>query len=437
MSHKTFTISFVLAHILAASLCAFPATATLRSEASVRSGPGELFYETSRLSAGDAVQVFSISETDWCAIRPPIGSFSWVNGKTLYVGLDGIGVATTDGADVRVGSEITDQCGTIQVALQSDERVRVLDRVRVDDDAESPIWYKIAPPSGEFRYIHRDYLDVAISGMPTPRARPQPAAILPVAYEVELSVTSAPPVVPALASVAPPVIRRPFAEAYQELRDEVGLAMRQPTEDWVFETLHQQAEQLITIAPSEPERAQVQQLALALSKTQLVRKELTQRRALAQIGSPARAHAATPALTSLQSPSTSAMASPLVNPLPVTASPQTMRPVGYRAGNHATAPTTTPFVMFPSATSSAAPSAAPFAVEGTLGRFAPAPAGYPPYAVLDANQQVVCLVTPQRGVPLDTLVGKRVGLQGTLGVYKTKEGASLRHIDANVVVAVP
>ncbi|MGL4943845.1 MAG: hypothetical protein ACRC46_11730 [Thermoguttaceae bacterium] len=421
MSHKIISIGFILTHVFAASLFAFPITATLRSEASVRSGPGEEFYETLRLQAGDAVQVYAIGETDWCEIRPPIGSFSWVSGEALRVGHDGIGVVTADTAIVRVGSELTDLCSAIQVSLRQDEKVRVIDRVRVEGDAANPVWYKIAPPRGEFRYIHKSFLDVAVTPMRLP-----PSDIVPVSYETT-TVATTPDV------VFTPAPQRPFAEMLRELRDEATLAMRQPTEDWVFETLHQQAERLLEDAPTEIDRQQVQQLVVALSKTQMVRKELSQRRALAQMGSASQARAATPALRSLETS-------------PATA----MLPVGYRTALP-TVPVTTPAtiptpVTAPSSLPSTWPSAnvptaqttssSPFAVEGTLGRFAPAPPGYPPYAVLDEKRQVVCLVTPQRGVSLEKLVGKRIGLQGTLGVYKTKEGVALRHIGANVASEV-
>lgn len=410
----------------ASSVFAFPTTATLRTEAIVRSGPGESFYETSRLKIGDDVQVHRVTEDGWCAIRPPIGSFSWVSGRALQVGIDNVGVATSnslsgDPLSVRIGSDSSDLCSAIQISLRQGEKVMVIDRATIDSDIENPLWYKISPPSGEFRYVHRDAID--FSETKNSPAIIQPV-IQPVAYQFENTAreisTSAAPLNIETQSI-------PFAQTFHELREEVGRAMRQPTEDWVFETLHAQAKQLVPAAPTEQERVQLEQMVLALSRTQQIRKELAQRRTLAQMTSVSQGRAAAsnvpsllPTQNSLQNSSLAPGALPIhpANQIPVTATPHTMKPVAYRV---------------PAETAS---SANPFAIEGILGRFSPAPEGYPPYAILDAQQQVTCLVTPQRGVILEQLVGKRVGLGGALGVYQTSDGASLRHISANTAIAL-
>ena len=44
----------------------------------LRCGPGDDFYPTERLVAGAAVEVWTIDESGYCAVRPVKGSFSWV-----------------------------------------------------------------------------------------------------------------------------------------------------------------------------------------------------------------------------------------------------------------------------------------------------------------------------------------------------------------------
>ena len=48
-----------------------------QAEIAVRSGPGDAFYITDHLKVGQKVQVFR-HKGDWCAVRPPAGSFSYV-----------------------------------------------------------------------------------------------------------------------------------------------------------------------------------------------------------------------------------------------------------------------------------------------------------------------------------------------------------------------
>src|SRR5437763_1764074 len=54
-------------------------------EAEVRSGPSPEFYVTSRLRAGNKVEVLRVSDKNpgWYEIHPPLGSFSWINGNFL------------------------------------------------------------------------------------------------------------------------------------------------------------------------------------------------------------------------------------------------------------------------------------------------------------------------------------------------------------------
>lgn len=125
------------------------------TEVDILSGPDDSYYPTTRLRQGQEVEVYYETE-DWCAIRPPEGSFSWISALYVEVDLDNnVGTIIADGLASRIGSDDTEICETVQVKLKKGERVLVLEQLETPENSTSPIWYKIAPPSGEFRWVHR------------------------------------------------------------------------------------------------------------------------------------------------------------------------------------------------------------------------------------------------------------------------------------------
>ncbi len=121
----------------------------------VRSGPGQSYYPTDKLKAGREVEVYRHDPGGWCAIRPVKGSFSWVSDRYLQGGKDDLAIVTADGVASRVGSRFSDIRDVIQIRLHKGEVVEVLDCVQTG----SRKWYKITPPSGEFRWVAGKYLD--------------------------------------------------------------------------------------------------------------------------------------------------------------------------------------------------------------------------------------------------------------------------------------
>ena len=74
-----------------------------------------------------------------------------------------------------------------------------------------------------------------------------------------------------------------------------------------------------------------------------------------------------------------------------------------------------------------------FDVVGRLGEFENPPAGYPPYAVADEKQQILCLISPTTGLALKEHVGKVVGVNGILGFYEKTNQPKRRHITVQEV----
>jgi hypothetical protein len=128
-------------------------------EVYVRSGPGERYYPTGKLQAGAEVEVYRHGPDGWYAIRPPKGSFSWVDARYLKPRPEGLAEVTGDRVAARVGSEFSDIRDVIQVRLDRGETVEVLGTKSMGSGDSATMWYKTAPPSGEFRWVHGKYVD--------------------------------------------------------------------------------------------------------------------------------------------------------------------------------------------------------------------------------------------------------------------------------------
>lgn len=182
-----FTRSFVLLLLLLATGWAvqaqagqhFPYRAYIKEDGvSVRSGPGEDYYASLELPRGQYVDVYRHDPGGWCAIRPPAGSFSWISGKYLELEDDRIAKVIGNHVAVRVGSSQSTLRDVIQVRLDQGEKVEVLESRRLGG-SEGEIWYKIAPPAGEFRWVSKQFLDLS---------PPEPVAVEPPASADESDV---------------------------------------------------------------------------------------------------------------------------------------------------------------------------------------------------------------------------------------------------------
>ncbi len=134
----------------------------------VRSGPSEDAYPTGSVAKNRYVEAYFRSADGWCAIRPPQGSFSWVNAKFVRRETDGIGRIVASGGKAvpsRVGGATVEESALVQVGLKNGTQIKILDETRLSDGST---WLKIAPPSGEFRWIRANDLiaDPAISRLP-------------------------------------------------------------------------------------------------------------------------------------------------------------------------------------------------------------------------------------------------------------------------------
>ncbi len=136
----------------------------------LRSGPGDDFYATDELAEGSELEVYQEQPDGWCAVRPPEGSFSWVFARHVRLSAGGLGEVNKDDVAARVGGRAGDQRDVVQVRLTKGEVVQILGA----DDQDGQTWYKIAPPSGEFRWVRKT--DLVSDGALEPAAPIHPKA---------------------------------------------------------------------------------------------------------------------------------------------------------------------------------------------------------------------------------------------------------------------
>lgn len=126
--------------------------------AEVRSGPGSdsKLYGTNNLKAGDLITVVQERPDGWLAIRPPDGSFSWVQSKYLQrivATQPNYLVQTNDGnkIPVYIGSAVLNTKPTLESArLARGSQVKSLGAEQSDGKEN---WIPIVPPENELRYI--------------------------------------------------------------------------------------------------------------------------------------------------------------------------------------------------------------------------------------------------------------------------------------------
>lgn len=172
------TLLLLLAALAAESSADFPFTAeVIGEEAEIHAGNGRRFYQTDRLKRGTRVEVHRRDAGGWYAIRPPEGSFSWVPAEQVNLTDDpDVAEVTAEDTVSWIGSRVEKvRDHRYHVELKIGERLEILGEKKVAAEDGEQVWYKIAPPAGEFRWIHsRDVRAVLIVPAESPTS-PLPA----------------------------------------------------------------------------------------------------------------------------------------------------------------------------------------------------------------------------------------------------------------------
>lgn len=358
----------------------FPYTAYVCIDnAYVRSGPGKHYYPTDKLKRGNAVEVYRQAPGGWLAIRPPRKSFSWVPASSLQPTQGRLGVLIGDRVASHIGSRLNDSLSAVQVWLERGEQVEILAAEPLSVNGEQSLWCKIAPPSGEFRWIYGKFVD---------RSRPAPSVPF-VALE---PLAPAPPPPVETSALAPdaatlPAYSGPIAsDSFDAHLTAVDLALSatvvQQMSTWRFDDLERRAERVLNQAQTADQRERARRLLDRVAKFEDIKRRSD---AIAGIEVFNRSDMGASRSRLQLTAMTTAPTAPIL-PQPA---PSMVTPAGSTAPHYdAVGKLTSVRSLRPNA---------------------------PPYALLDANREPIAFVTPGAGVDLRPLLGHQIGVSGTRG----------------------
>ncbi|KAA5541377.1 hypothetical protein FYK55_17550 [Roseiconus nitratireducens] len=123
-----------------------------------RCGPGEDHYRTDPLRQGQELEVYLETGDGWLGIRPPEDSFCWLPAHATDLSSDGSTATVRDDETVVwIGTQLgRARRYRWQVQLNAGEQVSVIGKMERDGKEGPETWLRIVPPSGEFRWVHRD-----------------------------------------------------------------------------------------------------------------------------------------------------------------------------------------------------------------------------------------------------------------------------------------
>jgi hypothetical protein len=163
-----------------------------------RCGPGADYYRTDPLRHGQPLEVYVETEDGWLGIRPPDGSFCWLPADVVKLSpRQDFGVITEENSLAWIGTHLGKANKYLwQVQLAKGEEVAIVGRAKREGPDGMKLWYRIVPPAGEFRWVHRDQVvdnpelllrekprpgTRIASGRPTPA--PEPEEFAEAAYD--------------------------------------------------------------------------------------------------------------------------------------------------------------------------------------------------------------------------------------------------------------
>jgi|LakMenEpi03Aug12_release.lakeMendotaPanAssembly.Ray.scaffolds.fasta_scaffold30176_2 SH3-like domain-containing protein len=128
--------------------------------ATVRCGPGEQYYSTVVLNKGQSLEVYIETADGWSGVRPPEGSHNWVPADSVYLLPSGRAAeVSVEKVAAWVGSNTTKNEQLLyQTELVKGQSVSIVGEAYRGHDDDKKLWFKIAPPQGEFRWVRSSSL---------------------------------------------------------------------------------------------------------------------------------------------------------------------------------------------------------------------------------------------------------------------------------------
>lgn len=404
----------------------FPYTAFAAAKVTaVRSGPGDRFYPVLELKHGDAVEVWRHDAGGWCAIRPPEGSFSWIAADFVTRQTDRLGVIAGSQVNVRVGTQFSDVRDAVQIQLNDGEQVELLEAKQLTTGDRTTWWYKIAPPAGEFRFIHQSQLvthpselAAAAAAMSPTAPKAEPGTIQRASYTAPVEGAD-----DGSADTAAAELRRMRPEESIDAhlaQMEVVLSRQVAAEPttWSFQELQQQGERLLERAETAVERSQVRLFLGKLERFEDIRQ---------RYGRFAETRTQTDVVDD-QLRRTSGEA-PMTTPTVAAARrPESATPAQ-------TGPATAAFTASTPARTAPPADVSRYDGVGRLTQLVLSADGKPTYALSDDRGELVAYVTAAPGVNLRQYVGLDVGINGIKGFLTDERIAQLTAKRIDVLTA--
>ncbi|TWT76286.1 hypothetical protein CA13_67790 [Planctomycetes bacterium CA13] len=129
-----------------------------QEEAYTRCGPSDEYYRTDPLRYGQELEVYVETADGWLGVRPPENSFCWVPADAIELASDSeTGVVIEDRTVAWIGTHLgRARQYRWQVQLAKGEPLTIIGRSEREGPDGPRLWYRVVPPSGEFRWVHTE-----------------------------------------------------------------------------------------------------------------------------------------------------------------------------------------------------------------------------------------------------------------------------------------
>ena len=132
-------------------------------KADVYCGPNSDYYSTMQLKRGERVEIIEKGIDGWVSIVPPSQSFCWIAGRDCKLLANGKEIEIVAERTVCwIGSTLKQTEYRWQSELQRGTHIAILGEAqRRGEDGSSQLWYRIAPPEDELRWVRIEHLGTA------------------------------------------------------------------------------------------------------------------------------------------------------------------------------------------------------------------------------------------------------------------------------------